>query len=201
MHLVSPLIRTLLFKALYILSDDSLEINACLALCRTVKLSARIVLVSCWMSAGGLSVKLDGSLGFSSNTSWNNQKPCTLANKFLAVRHQANIKYMLRCCDSSNTLFIMSAMVKLCLSTSPLLNGDSAAVTLTVMFIDSAISTNFETANSLPLSVKNFSGAPYICIHDLKITFLRMTSGSFDLAKLDTDNIVAWSIKCNKILP
>ena len=47
---------------------------------------------------------------------------------------------MSRCCDSSNTLSIMSGMMKLCLSTSPLLNGDSAVVTLTVMLIDSAMS-------------------------------------------------------------
>ena len=53
----------------------------------------------------------------------------------------------------------MSAMMKLCLSTSPLLNGYTAAVTLTVMFIDSAISINFELANSPPLSVKNFLDA------------------------------------------
>ena len=86
------------------------------------------------------------------------------------------------------------------LSTSPLLHGDSAAVTLTVIFIDSTMSINLELANSLLLSVKNFSGAAYICIHGLKIAF-RMTSGSFDLTKLDTDNPVAWSIKCSKILP
>ena len=84
----------------------------------------------------------------------------------------------------------MSAMMKLCLSTSPLLNSDLAAVTLTVIFIDSAISVNFELANSPLLSVKNISGAPYIYIYDLKIA-LRMTSGSFDLTKLDTDSLVA----------
>ena len=43
------------------------------------------------------------------------------------------------------------------------------AVTLTVKFINSAISINFELANSPPLSVKNFSGAPYICTYDLQI--------------------------------
>ena len=94
----------------------------------------------------------------------------------------------------------MSAMIKLCLSTRPLLNGDSAAVTLTMIFIDSAISIKLLLANSPPLSVRNFSGAPYICIHDLKMP-LRIVSGSFDLTKLETDNLVAWSIKCNKIFP
>ena len=34
----------------------------------------------------------------------------------------------------------MSTMMKLCLLTSPVLNVDSAAVTLTVMFIDSRVS-------------------------------------------------------------
>ena len=52
------------------------------------------------------------------------------------------------------------------------------------------MSINLELANSLLLSVKTFSGAAYICIHALKIAF-RMTSGSFDLTKLDTDNLVA----------
>ena len=80
----------------------------------------------------------------------------------------------------------MSTMMKLCIPTSPLLNGDLAAVTLTVIFIDSAISINFELASSPLLPVKNFLDAPYICIHDLKIA-LRMTYGSFDLTKLDTD--------------
>ena len=65
--------------------------------------------------------------------------------------------------------------------------GDSAAVTLIVIFIDSAISINFELANSLPLSVKNFSGAPYIFIQDLKIV-LRMICGPFYLTKRETDN-------------
>ena len=200
MYFVSPLVHTLLFKALRILCDDSVEINACLSLCLAVKFSVRIVLVSCWMSAGGFSVKVDGSLKFCPNTSWNGEKPCTFANEFLAFRHHVNVKFMSKCCDSSNTLSILSAMMKLYLSTSQLLNGDSAAVTLTVMFIDSAISINFELTNSPLLSVKNVSVALYICIHDLKIA-LRMTSGSFDLRKLDTDNLIAWLIKCSKILP
>ena len=76
---------------------------------------------------------------------------------------------MSRCFDSTDTLSFMSAMIKLCLSTTPLLNGDSDAVTLTVKFINSAISINFELANSPPLSVKNFSCAPYICTYDLQI--------------------------------
>ena len=84
----------------------------------------------------------------------------------------------------------MSVMTKLCLSTSPILNDDSTAVFLTVIFIYSAISVNFELANLLLLSVKNFPGAPYICIHDLKMP-LRMTYGSFDLTKLDSDSLVA----------
>ena len=91
----------------------------------------------------------------------NGEKLSIFASEFLAFSHHANVKSMLRCCDSSNTLSIMSAMIKLYLSTSTLLNSDSAAVTLTVMFIDSAISINFEFVNSLSLSVKDFSGASY----------------------------------------
>ena len=108
----------------------------------------------------------------------NREKLSIFASEFLAFSHHANVKSMSRCCDSSNTLSIMSAMIKLCLSTSTLLNSDSAAVTLTVMLIDFAISINFEFVNSLSLSVKDFSGASYICIHDLKIA-LRMTSVFF----------------------
>ena len=84
--------------------------------------------------------------------------------------------YLVFHCGSSNILLIMLAMMRLCQSTILLLNGDSAAATFTAIFIDSAISINFEFANSLLLSAKNFSGALYICIHDLKIA-LRMTSG------------------------
>ena len=47
MYLVSPFVRALLFKAVRILYDDSLEVNACLALCKAVKLSVRIKLVLC----------------------------------------------------------------------------------------------------------------------------------------------------------
>ena len=68
------------------------------------------------------------------------------------------------------------------------------------IFTASAISRNLELANSPLLSVKNFSSAPYICIHDLKIA-LSMTSGSFDLTKFDTDNPVAWLIEYSKVLP
>ena len=118
------------------------------------------------------------------------KKPCTFASEFLAFRHHANVKPMSKCCDSSKSLSIMSTMMKLCLSTNLLLNSDSAAVTLTVIFIDPAISINFELPDSPPFTVKNFSGAPYICIHDLKIA-LKMTSCSFDLTKLDTDSLVA----------
>ena len=126
MYLVSPLVSTLFFKALHIFSDDALKINACIVLCRTVKLFGRILPVSCWMSAGGLSVQVDGSFGFHPNTSWNGEKPC---HEFLALRygtlmlktHGMVVKFMSRCCDSSDTFSIMSAMMKLCFSTSPLL--------------------------------------------------------------------------------
>ena len=46
--------------------------------------------------------------------------------------------------------------MKLCLSTKPLLNGDSAAVTFTVIFMALHISKNPTYANSPRLLVKNF---------------------------------------------
>ena len=69
-------------------------------------------------------------------------------------------------------------------------NGDLTAVTFIIIFTDSATSVDFESMNSPLLSVNNFSGAPDICIHDLKIA-LRMTYGSSELTKLDTDSLVA----------
>ena len=52
--------------------------------------------------------------------------------------------------------------MKLCLSTRPLLNDDSAAVTFTVIFMASHISKYSAFANSPPLSVQNFSEEPNI---------------------------------------
>ena len=89
-----------------------------------VKLSGRILLLLCWMSAGGMSAKVDISLGFCTNASWNGEKPCSFSSEFLSSRQHVNVKSMSRCCDSSNILSIMSDMMRLCRSTSPLLNGD-----------------------------------------------------------------------------
>ena len=80
-------------------------------------------------------------------------------SEFLALIHQDTAKSGWHCV-SSRTLFNMSASTRLCLSMSPLLHGASAAIVLTVIPKDSAISMNFALANSPPLSVKNFSGAP-----------------------------------------
>ena len=110
-----------------------------------------------------------------------------------------NAKSISRSCDSSNTLSITSTIMRFCLWTSLLLNGDSVAVTLAAVFMDSVISINFELT-ILCLFVNNLSVAPYICIHDLKIA-LRAASGCFDLAKLGTYNIVALSLKCSKMFP
>ena len=57
-----------------------------------------------------------------------------------------------------------SAIKKLCLSTKPLLNADSAPVTFTVMLMTLHISKNSALANSPPLSVEKFLGAPKIWI-------------------------------------
>ena len=56
------------------------------------------------MSVGGLSPKLDGSLGFYQDISWNGEKPCMFNGAFLAFRYLAIVKSMSRYCDSSNTL-------------------------------------------------------------------------------------------------
>ena len=47
MYLVSALNLTLLFKVLHIFTDDLFKVNPFIALYRAVKLSVRILLVSC----------------------------------------------------------------------------------------------------------------------------------------------------------
>ena len=93
-----------------------------------------------------------------------------------------------------------STIMKLCLSTKPLLNGDSAAVAFTVMFIALHISKNSALANSPPLLVKNFLGATKIWIQLLNIA-LMITLGSLDVTKVDADNLVACSIRWGRIFP
>ena len=111
------------------------------------------------MRAGAFSFKTDGSFGFLPMAGWYGENPCTLCSEFLALIHQDNSRSGWHCV-SSRTLFNMLASTRLCLSMSPLLHGASAAVVLTEITKDSALSMNFALANSPPLSVKNFSGAP-----------------------------------------
>ena len=70
---------------------------------------------------------------------------------------------------SFNVLSNISEMMRLCCSINPLLNGDSVALAMTLMFINSHISRNLLFANSPPLSVRSFSADPYICIQQLKM--------------------------------
>ena len=100
---------------------------ASLALCKTARLSVRILLVLEGVNAGGLS-NVDGSFGFCPRASWKGENPSTFANEFLAFTRQGKTRSRLNC-DSSSVLSIISVIMKLCLSTKPLLNADSAAVT------------------------------------------------------------------------
>ena len=75
----------------------------------------------------------------------------------------------------------------LCLSTNPLLSGDLAAVTLTVMFMASHSFKNWLLANSLRIQILNMLSS---------ISF-----GSFDFIILDDDNLVAWLTKGRSMFP
>ena len=74
-------------------------------------------------------------------------------------------------------------------SINPLLTVDSAAVVMTLMFIDSHISINLLFANSPPLSVRNFSADPYIFIQQLKMALI-IVSGSFDGIAVVAESLV-----------
>ena len=69
--------------------------------------------------------------------------------------------------------------MKLCFSTKPLLNGDSAAMTFTLMFMVSHISKNSALENSPQLPVQNSIGGPKIWIQLLNIA-LMITFGLFE---------------------
>ena len=71
MCFVSLLILILLFSTHHIFSEFPHATNACLALCKTARLSLRILLVLKGVNAGGLSRNADGSFGFCPSASWN----------------------------------------------------------------------------------------------------------------------------------
>ncbi len=79
--------------------------------------------------------------------------------RFLAfiAEHKANSSLHLQ---SSIILSMDLAIVWLCLSTTPLDHGDSAAVVLMEMLNLSQSETNSALANSPPLSERNLRGAP-----------------------------------------
>ena len=88
--------------------------------------------------------------------------------------------------------------MKLYLSTKPLLNSDSAAVTSTVMFMAVHIFENSALTKSPLVSVKNFLGAPKIWMQLVNFA-LMITFGSFDGMKVDADIMVTWSIRWRRI--
>ena len=75
--------------------------------------------------------------------------------EFFALMHHDTAKL-----GSSKTLPSILASTKLCHAMRPLLQRDSPAVLFNVISRDSAISMNLLIVNSLPLSVKNYSGVP-----------------------------------------
>ena len=83
-------------------------------------------------------------------------------------------------------------------STKQLQNGDSAAVTFTLMFMASPISKNSALANSPQLSHKNSMGGSKNWIQLLNITLMIML-GSLDGMDVDGDNQIAYLIRCRRI--
>ena len=65
----------------------SLEIKASLALCKAMRFSVRILLVSEGVKAVGLSINMEGSFGLWPNTNWNGETPWVLANELFAFKH------------------------------------------------------------------------------------------------------------------
>ena len=93
-----------------------------------------------------------------------------------------------------------SAIMKLCFSTKPLLNGDSAAMTFTLMFMASHISKNSALENSPQLPVQNPMGGPKIWIQLLNIA-LMITLGSLNGMKVDADILICMFDKMEKDFP
>ena len=139
------------FRAQLIFSEFSLAMKASLPLWRAVKLFLSILLVIVCIFDGGLSMKVEGSFERCSTASWNGEKPCTFASEFFAFMHHNNVK-LISMFDSSKTLSSMSAIIKLCLSTQPPLNGASVVVSLNTILI-LHISIKLELVNSPLLSL------------------------------------------------
>ena len=101
---------------------------------------------------------------------------------------------------SAQILPIMWARVWLFLSTTPLLQGDSAAVGCTIIPRWSAISKNSLLANSPPLSVRNFWGLPLTAIHIQKMCLMMVSLFLFGM-NAAADRWVHKSIKWRMFCP
>ena len=119
--------------------------------------------------------------------------------EFLALMVQARAR-------SKSQLFlcrILSSMfdrIRLWYSTKPLLQGDSAAVVLTVMPKILHYCINFLFMNSPLLCVRNFSAEPSTEIHILNIVLI-IVSGFLFETTVDGDNHVQWSITWSSVFP
>ena len=151
-YFVPLLVLILLLSIRHIFSEFSHTAYASLPLYKGARLSVRILLVLEGVNTGGLSRNADSSFGFYPRASWKGENPWTFACEVLAFRYQDKARSRLKC-DSSSVLSIISAIMKLCLSARPLLNGYSAAVTFTVIFMASHIFKNSALANSPPLQL------------------------------------------------
>ena len=128
MYLVLPELLMLWDRARITFSEFLLLIfnfYFALALSITSRLLLASLLTGWRVRVGALSFNVDGNLLFFPIANWYSTNPCTEYNEFFALMMQhwtANSGWQFM---SSKTLPNISASTKLCLSTRPLLHGDS----------------------------------------------------------------------------
>ena len=114
------------------------------------------------------------------------------ANAFLADTLQATAVAKVHFV-SAHTFVIIFPNIPLCLSLTPLLHGDSAAVVQILELSFSPISLKSWLPNSNPLSVRIFPGAPNVVIQILRTDATIVSFLLFGITHAAL-NLVAWSI-------
>ena len=114
-----------------------------------------------------------------------------LEREFLVLAHQETATSKSHWV-SSKTLSSLSASIRLCLSTKPLLHGDSAAVVWMTIPKLLHMLVNVLLANSPPLSVRNLPSDPNANILLLKM-YLMIVSGCLFGMRVDAGSLVQWS--------
>ena len=114
-----------------------------------------------------------------------------LEREFLALTHQETATSKSHWV-SSKTLSSLSGSIRLCLSTKPLLHGDSAAVVWMAIPKLLHMLVNVLLANWPPLSGRNLCSDPNADILLLKM-YLMIVSGCLFGMRVDAETLVQWS--------